>query len=498
MINKIITKRNTLSLLIIMLCNICFSQIYFKVINEGRPATYRAPIVTVSTLKSTESNSISGVPAYIWSYGCTPTAVGMLIAYYNRLGYCNLNYDPYTYAPMNNSEWGISSENQGEDPLIATRKGLNGKTTRGHVNDYYIAFNSSQRDPFLTNGWSEHTPKECIADYLGTSQYNNSALQSDGTVIRPNDGFTITINPQMDGSKFSGLDNPVTCEIGIKKYIESKGYVVSDCYTQVFNGYLDASGTIASNGFTFQDFKNEIDNNYPVLIQLEGHTMLGYGYNSRTTRINVHDTFDYSDHEMDWGGTYFDGTDYLPMTGVTIVHISSPPQGPPVCINCNYPGAPNAPTLNNAAFNCNNNSITLSWTPSSTGSTPDYYAIYRCPSTETMTDNDKIANTAQLSYSDFNFTANANISYTYAVAAINNTGEGLNSNQKTVSLAPCTNTNIFNTNITTSATYKCSNIHINNTSVNNNSTATFNYSNSVTIYSDFNVDLGSTLIIQKQ
>jgi uncharacterized repeat protein (TIGR01451 family) len=56
-------------------------------------------------------------------------------------------------------------------------------------------------------------------------------------------------------------------------------------------------------GFTYANFKAEIDAGRPVLIQLEGHTMLGYGYNDPST-IYIHDTWDYLDHSMTWGGTY--------------------------------------------------------------------------------------------------------------------------------------------------------------------------------------------------
>ncbi len=33
---------------------------------------------------------LSGVPSYHWIYGCSPTAAGMLLGYYDSHGYPNL------------------------------------------------------------------------------------------------------------------------------------------------------------------------------------------------------------------------------------------------------------------------------------------------------------------------------------------------------------------------------------------------------------------------
>ena len=57
-------------------------------------------------------------------------------------------------------------------------------------------------------------------------------------------------------------------------------------------------------GFTFDQYKQEIVNGRPVLIQVEGHTMLGYGYDNNGSLVYIHDTWDYSSHTMVWGGSY--------------------------------------------------------------------------------------------------------------------------------------------------------------------------------------------------
>jgi hypothetical protein len=59
-----------------------------------------------------------------------------------------------------------------------------------------------------------------------------------------------------------------------------------------------------TNGFTFQQYSDEIDAGNPVFIHVRGHTMLGVGYDDSTSTIYIHDTWDYSTHSMTWGGSY--------------------------------------------------------------------------------------------------------------------------------------------------------------------------------------------------
>ena len=89
----------------------------------------------------------------------------------------------------------------------------------------------------------------------------------------------------------------------MKLFAESRGYTVTTTYNQNIAGY---KGNPA--GFTYEQYKKEIDEDHPVLIQLYtqgvgGHTMLGVGY-SGTNQILVHDTWDLTEHTMTWGGSY--------------------------------------------------------------------------------------------------------------------------------------------------------------------------------------------------
>ncbi len=60
-----------------------------------------------------------------------------------------------------------------------------------------------------------------------------------------------------------------------------------------------------------------------MLIQVEGHTMLGYGYNTTGQIVYIHDTWDYSDHSMTWGGTY-SGLQHYGVTVLRLAAVSQP------------------------------------------------------------------------------------------------------------------------------------------------------------------------------
>jgi hypothetical protein len=62
-----------------------------------------------------------------------------------------------------------------------------------------------------------------------------------------------------------------------------------------------------------------------VLIHVTGHTMLGYGYDTSTNTIYLHDTWDYYNHTMTWGGTYCG----MQHRAVTVIRLNSPTSSAP-------------------------------------------------------------------------------------------------------------------------------------------------------------------------
>jgi len=95
---------------------------------------------------------------------------------------------------------------------------------------------------------------------------------------------------------------------GRKLFYEARGYTVGSCYNQKTDNQ-------AVGGFSFVQFKAEIDASRPVMLNLDGHTIVGVGYNDATTpkTVYIHDTWDYLTHEMPWGGVY---------SGMTLLSVS--------------------------------------------------------------------------------------------------------------------------------------------------------------------------------
>jgi len=289
-----------------------------------------------AAMMTTSSVTLPDVPAYDWSFGSSPTAAAMLAGYYDRIGYSNIYTGPSNggIAPMDNSSWGfvmINGEMRKQCPISATMNGLDGRTGRGHVDDYWVNSGSSAQDPYITNGWIQHTYGDCTADYMKSNQ--SAYFNSDGsTMFYAYDDGT----PYTDNGFYS--DDGM---YGLKLFFQSRGYTTIAAFNQLIYGY---EGNIL--GFTFAQYKQQIDAGRPVIIQLEGHSMLGFGYDDNGNTIYLHDTWDYSTHQMTWGGTYHGMQHYM----VSVIHL-----------NCSPPSQPG--TISGPALVCMNTINTYSVSP---------------------------------------------------------------------------------------------------------------------------------------
>ncbi len=292
--------------------------------DEGKPIQWNLPTETegleriiiaghppkekvAEAIPSKSAVILSGVPAFTWTFGCSATAAAMCAGYYDRNGYPNIYTGPTNggVMPLNNSVWGssyINGEWRALCPLSATKNGLDGRTSRGHVDDYWVSYGSNANDPYITNGWTQHSYGDCTADFMKTNQsaYDNT----DGATTF----YSYTNNDPYSGSGNNNDDGAY----GFKLFFESRAYAVTVSYNQNIYGYNGIS-----NGFTFANYKNEIDAGRPVLIHVSGHSMLGTGYDSQSQTIYLHDTWDYSQHAMTWGGIY-EGMEHY---GVTVINL---------------------------------------------------------------------------------------------------------------------------------------------------------------------------------
>ena len=280
---------------------------------DGKPPKKYDKSAALTDKDMMSSVQLEDVPAYNWSFGCSPTSAAMYAAYYDNLpGFGNVYTGPTNggVMPMDNSTWPdvfINGENRHQCPLSATRNGLDGRTLRGHVDDYWIHSGNEDNDPYITNGWTEHEYGDCLADYMGTSQSENN-LSDGGTWF-----YFYSDGSRRYNEDLSNVTYEDGCH-GIREFFEARGYNVTDNYNQTIAGYEGNT-----NGFTYEQFKEEIDNGNPVIINVVGHTMLATGYNDSDNSIIIHNTWDYNDYSMQWGGSYEGMEHYM----VSVIHLET-------------------------------------------------------------------------------------------------------------------------------------------------------------------------------
>ncbi len=262
-------------------------------------------------------NTLSNVPTFNWSFGCSATSAAMIAGYYDRTAFPNMYAGPTNggVMPLTNSPWSDwvdgCAATRHRCPLSATQNGLDGRATNGHVDDYWICYGNAGPDPFI-GSWAEHTFGDCTGDYMKTNQSNYDNTDGETTFWYYPDGTKYTGTTASDGG------------YGLELFYNSRGYSVVERYNRVRLGFdWDGAGTDyspAPQGAVFADYKAEIDAGRPVMIHVVGHTMVGIGYDDSTNLMYIHDTWDYSVHTMTWGGDYA-GMEHL---GITIVRLAEP------------------------------------------------------------------------------------------------------------------------------------------------------------------------------
>jgi len=246
------------------------------------------------------------------------TAAAMMMGYYDNIGYDNMYTGPTNggVCPMDNSIWGPGiGGSEGECPLSATHQGVDGRAAYGHVDDYWVYSGSYSPDPFIGN-WPEHTHGDCTGDFMGTSQSSLGNIDGESSVWVYTSGA-----PRYDRTSGEPYERD-GCH-GMKLFAESRGYSVTTNFNQLIRG----QGTDPNLGFTFDDYKAEIDAGRPVLLTSLSHAMLGFGYDTAGSTVYLHDTWDLSAHTMTWGG-YYEGDLYDAVTVLRLEAIAQPTPAP--------------------------------------------------------------------------------------------------------------------------------------------------------------------------
>ena len=262
------------------------------------------------------------MPQAEYMYGCTPTAMAMLLGYHDLYGYRGAdvsNIIEGTVAVKSRATDGNAYDMDAFDTVLGRAIASEEYVYRFHSRDgvettpeeeLVYAFKSDNKT-LNTDVWN------CLADYLGTGQYwrgreNLSTTEAYGSLesIYSKSYRDVTITDGTNTRTVSYLDTIMLH--GLDLYVKSRGYALDYEITGTYR--VDVNG----GTFTFEDYKNEIDSGRPVLITITGHSMVGYGYNADTQEIIFDDCYQ-AGQRMKWGGTYRYSDEDRKLQSITVV-----------------------------------------------------------------------------------------------------------------------------------------------------------------------------------
>jgi len=354
--------------------------------------------------------TIGNFPSFNWVFGCSAVSGAMIAGYYDRTLYPNMYTGPANggVMPLTDTAWPTWSdgyETYPNNPLIASHNGIDGRTIKGSIDDYWVKYGSTANDPYITGGWTQHTWGTAIGDYMKTSQsaYGNS----DGSTTFYN--WTSSPNKLTCADMVSNNIDDLDGTYGRKLFYEARGYTVTDCFNQKTDNN--------SGGFTLANFQAEINAGHPVLLNLAGHSIVGYGYNGST--IYIRDTWDNDPghtYTMTWGGSY----EGMSLLSVSVVHLqpnqvsTSKVFLPLITTQITPPPPPTGISASDGTFT---DRVQVSWS-ASTGAT--YYQVFRHTSNNSSSATLLSSNHSSSPYNDTS--AVAGTTYYYWIKACNSGG----------------------------------------------------------------------------
>lgn len=268
--------------------------------------------------RQTKDGLLDG-PVYDWWHGCSATSAGMLMGYYDRFGYNGLFYDLVPGGVAESTMVGTTDEGKGSGSASPTLVSTRAIASEDHIADFWTGYGNSGDDP-LSSGRTRPGDFDSLADFMGTNQ--DSTGNSDGATSF----WNYTGGSALDAATlYAGGPSywETSGMYGLFEWLRFRGYEApgSTGTARIYNQYADEY-VDNENGFTFEDYKDEIDAGRPVLIHIVGHTMLGDGYDDSggNETVYVNNTWtnvDGGEGTMQWGGTY-EGEQH---TGVTVVEL---------------------------------------------------------------------------------------------------------------------------------------------------------------------------------
>lgn len=192
---------------------------------------------------------IPGVPSYHWYHGCGPTALGMVIGYYDVIGFSDL------------IDGDASSQTYKVQQAIASAQ---------HYSDY------SEPIDYFPDLFADKSDlggahqSNCIADYMQTSW-------------------------SIRGSRYGDSWNENVAQAFI-------GYVAQQNHL-----YLAESNNHPFSSTSWYLYRNEINNDRPVVLLVDSdgdglsdHFVTGVGYDDSDNTYGVYDTWDHQVHWFSW------------------------------------------------------------------------------------------------------------------------------------------------------------------------------------------------------
>ncbi len=165
----------------------------------------------LDSLENIQSELILPVPAYDWRHGCGPTALGMVIGYYDTMGFSDL-VQGSAFDQTNEVNQMIASGGDIGNP--------NPSGFEGNFEDYASPVDSYPNmmvDAYITAGREPHT-NNSIADYMDTSKSTRSNYYGWSWSSDVGKAFTGYISQQNSSyqksfSEYSAFDNSLTWSI---------------------------------------------------------------------------------------------------------------------------------------------------------------------------------------------------------------------------------------------------------------------------------------------
>ena len=214
---------------------------------RGDPGAFSTAKITPDAARPPLGGAkISGVPEYVWWYGCSPTAGGMMVGYWDGIqGRENL-FDGDA------RQW-FGNQDTGTRAMVASRAHITAGRENGMT---YGDWHNSTSYP------NHQANPNCIADFMKTQ-----------------DAGTYAADITSGLKAFIEWDNPSTA------LHEGQPATTANIDMPYFGGT-----------FSYESFKAEIDRGRPVLLDLMtaetasqwiGHSVVGYGYRDAMFKVKV-------------------------------------------------------------------------------------------------------------------------------------------------------------------------------------------------------------------